>query len=26
VSTLLYQLGVEPPIVEYRFSLPERQA
>lgn len=26
VSTLLYQLGVDPPIVEYRFSLPERQA
>jgi uncharacterized damage-inducible protein DinB len=26
VNTLLYQLGVEPPIVEYRFSLPERRA
>ncbi len=26
VNTLLYQLGLEPPIVEYRFSLPERQA
>ena len=22
ISTLLYQLGVEPPVVEYRFSLP----
>ena len=26
VNTLLYQLGVEVPIVEYRFSLPERGA
>jgi len=26
VSTLLYQLGIEPPIVEFRFSLPERRA
>ncbi len=26
INTLLYQLGVEPPIVEYRFSLPERHA
>jgi uncharacterized damage-inducible protein DinB len=26
VSTLLYQLGVEAPIVEYRFSLPESRA
>jgi uncharacterized damage-inducible protein DinB len=26
VNTLLYQLGVEVPIVEYRFSLPERRA
>ena len=26
ISTLLYQLGVEPPIVEYRFSLGERRA
>jgi hypothetical protein len=26
VNTLLYQLGVEPPLVEYRFSLPERRA
>jgi uncharacterized damage-inducible protein DinB len=26
VSTLLYQLGVEPPIVEYRFSLPGNRA
>ena len=26
VHTLLYQLGIEVPIVEYRFSLPERQA
>jgi uncharacterized damage-inducible protein DinB len=26
VNTLLYQLGVEIPIVEYRFSLPERRA
>jgi uncharacterized damage-inducible protein DinB len=24
VNTLLYQLGIEVPIVEYRFSLPER--
>ena len=24
LNTLLYQLGVEPPIVEYRFSLPDR--
>ncbi len=24
ISTLLYQIGVEPPLVEYRFSLPER--
>ena len=24
LNTLLYQHGVEPPIVEYRFSLPER--
>jgi hypothetical protein len=24
VHTLLYQLGIEVPIVEYRFSLPER--
>jgi uncharacterized damage-inducible protein DinB len=26
LNTLLYQLGVEPPVVEYRFSLPERRA
>lgn len=26
LNTLLYQLGVEPPIVEYRFSLPQREA
>jgi uncharacterized damage-inducible protein DinB len=26
VSTLMYQLGVEAPIVEYRFSLPESRA
>jgi uncharacterized damage-inducible protein DinB len=26
VNTLLYQLGIEIPIVEYRFSLPERFA
>jgi len=26
VNTLLYQLGIEIPIVEYRFSLPERLA
>jgi uncharacterized damage-inducible protein DinB len=26
VSTLLYQLGVEPPIVEYRFCLPGNRA
>jgi uncharacterized damage-inducible protein DinB len=26
LNTLLYQLGVEPPIVEYRFSLPENRA
>ncbi len=26
LNTLLYQLGVEIPIVEYRFSLPERRA
>ncbi len=26
VNTLLYQLGVEVPIVEFRFSLPERRA
>jgi uncharacterized damage-inducible protein DinB len=26
LNTLLYQLGIEVPIVEYRFSLPERQA
>jgi uncharacterized damage-inducible protein DinB len=26
LNTLLYQLGVEVPIVEYRFSLPERRA
>jgi uncharacterized damage-inducible protein DinB len=26
LNTLLYQLGVEPPIVEYRFSLPESRA
>jgi uncharacterized damage-inducible protein DinB len=26
VSTLLYQLGIEPPIVEFRFSLPDRRA
>jgi uncharacterized damage-inducible protein DinB len=26
VHTLLYQLGIEVPIVEYRFSLPERRA
>jgi uncharacterized damage-inducible protein DinB len=26
VNTLLYQLGVEPPIVEYRFSLPGSRA
>jgi uncharacterized damage-inducible protein DinB len=25
LNTLLYQLGVEPPIVEFRFSLPERR-
>jgi uncharacterized damage-inducible protein DinB len=25
VNTLLYQLGIEVPIVEYRFSLPERR-
>jgi uncharacterized damage-inducible protein DinB len=25
VNTLLYQLGIEPPIVEFRFSLAERQ-
>jgi uncharacterized damage-inducible protein DinB len=25
VHTLLYQLGIEVPIVEYRFSLPERR-
>jgi uncharacterized damage-inducible protein DinB len=25
LNTLLYQHGVEPPIVEYRFSLPERR-
>jgi len=24
VHTLLYQLGIEVPIVEFRFSLPER--
>ncbi|HEV8574591.1 MAG TPA: DinB family protein [Dehalococcoidia bacterium] len=24
LNTLLYQLGIEPPIVEYRFSLPDR--
>jgi uncharacterized damage-inducible protein DinB len=24
LNTLLYQLGIEIPIVEYRFSLPER--
>src|SRR5215831_8399114 len=26
LNTLLYQLGAEPPIVEFRFSLPQRQA
>jgi uncharacterized damage-inducible protein DinB len=26
LNTLLYQLGVEVPIVEYRFCLPERRA
>jgi uncharacterized damage-inducible protein DinB len=26
VNTLMYQLGIEVPIVEYRFSLPERLA
>jgi uncharacterized damage-inducible protein DinB len=26
LNTLLYQLGVEPPLVEYRFSLPDRGA
>ncbi len=26
VNTLLYQLGIEVPIVEFRFSLPERRA
>ena len=26
VNTLLYQLGIEIPIVEFRFSLPERRA
>lgn len=26
VSTLLYQLGIEAPLVEYRFSLPESRA
>ena len=26
LNTLLYQLGVEVPIVEYRFSLPDRRA
>jgi uncharacterized damage-inducible protein DinB len=26
LNTLLYQLGIEIPIVEYRFSLPERRA
>jgi len=26
LNTLLYQLGVEIPIVEYRFSLPDRWA
>ena len=26
LNTLLYQLGIEVPIVEYRFSLPERRA
>jgi len=26
VHTLLYQLGIEVPIVEYRFSLPERRS
>jgi uncharacterized damage-inducible protein DinB len=26
VNTLLYQLGIEIPIVEYRFSLPERRS
>ncbi len=25
INTLLYQLGAEPPIVEYRFSLPDRR-
>jgi uncharacterized damage-inducible protein DinB len=25
LNTLLYQLGAEPPIVEYRFSLPDRR-
>jgi uncharacterized damage-inducible protein DinB len=25
LNTLLYQLGVEPPIVEFRFSLPDRR-
>lgn len=26
VNTLLYRLGIEVPIVEYRFSLPGRRA
>jgi uncharacterized damage-inducible protein DinB len=26
VNTLLYQLGVDVPVVEFRFSLPERRA
>jgi uncharacterized damage-inducible protein DinB len=26
LNTLLYQLGVEPPVVEYRFSLPPRSS
>ena len=25
INTLLYQLGVEPPMAEYRFSLPDRR-
>ena len=25
LNTLLYQLGLEPVMVEYRFSLPDRQ-
>ena len=26
LNTLLYQLGIEPPMVEYRFSLPDRSS